>query len=168
METKNDDTSVTNSLIGLGFTNMFTVPPIGLSGGLALLWKDGVDISVLTSSANVIDTKVNFKKKSSDISFVYGAPQQENRAAFWNFMAGLGETKSSSWLITGDFNDILDNNEKVGGPPRWEGSFLTFRSFVSHQGLWDVKHSGNPLSWRGTRYSHFIQSRLDRSLANCA
>lgn len=33
-------------------------------------------------------------------------------------------------------------------------------------GLWDLKHSGNHLSWRGTRYNHFIQSRLDRAMAN--
>lgn len=92
----------------------------------------------------------------------------ENRAEFWAYMAVLGENKEASWLITGDFNDILDNGEKFGGPPRWEGSFLAIRSFVSQQGLWDIKHSGNSFSWRGTRYIHFIKSRLDRSMANCA
>lgn len=66
----------------------------------------------------------------------------------------------------GDFNDLLDNSEKVGGPPRWEGSFLAFRNFVSMNGMWDLQFSGNSLSWRGTRYTHFIQSRLDRAMAN--
>lgn len=80
----------------------------------------------------------------------------------------LGEGRDEAWLITGDFNDLLDNSEKVGGPARWEGSFLSFRSFISQMGLWDLKHSGNHLSWRGTRYSHFIQSRLDIAMGNCS
>ena len=71
-------------------------------------------------------------------------------------------------VIKGDFNDILNNEEKVEGPVRWEGSFTAFRSFVSQNGLWDLNHSGNHVSWRGTRYCHFIRSRLDRSMANCS
>lgn len=75
-------------------------------------------------------------------------------------------TKNEVWLITGDFNDLLNNSEKVGGPSRWEGSFLSFRSFVTQFGIWDLQHSGNSLSRCGVRYSHFIQSRLDRAMAN--
>jgi len=99
---------------------------------------------------------------------VYGAPQVENRSVFWEKISSLGAQRTSAWLLTGDFNDILDNSEKQGGPLRWEGSFLVFRSFVSQNGLWDIKHSWNPFSWRGTRYSHFIKSRLDRALGHCS
>lgn len=52
------------------------------------------------------------------------------------------------WLLTGDFNKILNNEETEGGPARWEGSFTAFRTFVSQNGLCDLKHSGNHLSWR--------------------
>ncbi|CAG7880359.1 unnamed protein product, partial [Brassica rapa] len=116
---------------------------IGLSGGLCLLWKDGVDISILESSPNLIDTKVEFKGVSTFISFIYGAPAMENRAAFWAKLTEVGRNRDSPWLITGDFNDILNNSEKSGGPARWEGSFTALRSFVSQNGLWDLKHSGN-------------------------
>lgn len=64
--------------------------------------------------------------------------------------------------------DLLDNEEKLGGLTRWEGSFVAFRSFITQSGLWDLQHTGNHLSWRGTRYNHFIQSRLDRAVANCS
>ncbi|KAG2246826.1 hypothetical protein Bca52824_086454 [Brassica carinata] len=56
----------------------------------------------------------------------------------------------------------------MGGPVRPEGSFVAFRSFVAYNGLWDLKHSGEQLSWRGSRHTHFIRSRLDRSMTNCA
>lgn len=168
METKNNDEFVLNKTAWMSYSKSFLISPIGLSGGLALLWKDDIEIEVLTSSPNFIDTKVKFKNSMSYITFIYGAPQQENRARFWDHISSLGLNRDAAWLITGDLNDILENDEKVGGPPRCEGSFLSFRNFVLQNGLWNLKHSGNPLSWRGTRYNHFIKARLDRSLTNCS
>ena len=64
METKQKDEEVYKMYKGTAFKNHFTVPPEGLSGGLALSWKDGVDLEILYSSANVIDTKIVFNKKN--------------------------------------------------------------------------------------------------------
>lgn len=168
METKRQDEDVFGLYKGSDFVYHYTVPPVGLSGGLALSWKKEIKLEVLFSSANVIDTKLQINDKTVFVSFIYGAPNQGDRAKFWEELSLLGDQRDSAWLLTGDFNDLLDNTEKVGGPPRWEGSFLAFRNFVSKNGLWDLQFSGNSLSWRGTRYSHHIQSRLDRVMANIA
>lgn len=32
--------------------------------------------------------------------------------------------------------------------------------------LYDLHHSGDPLSWRGQRGTHFVRCRLDRAVAN--
>lgn len=80
----------------------------------------------------------------------------------------MGQGRDSAWALKEDFNEILDNSEKEEGPSRCEGSFIPFRSFVSSNGLWDVKHTGNEISWRGKRNTHDIKSRLDRFLANLA
>ncbi|CAN7004109.1 unnamed protein product [Brassica oleracea var. botrytis] len=94
------------------------MPPVGLSGGLCLLWKDGIEVSVLESSPNLIDTRVTHKGVTSFISFIYGAPAMENRATFWAKLSEVGRDRDSLWLISGDFNDILNNSEKTGGPAR--------------------------------------------------
>ena len=133
-----------------------------------LSWKDDVKVDILYSSCNIIDTLVHSKKSSFYVSFIYGTPKREDRPAFWSKLVELSKARNEAWLLTGDFNDLLDNEEKLGGPLRWEGSFLAFRSFVSQSGLWDLPHAGNHLSWWGMRYSHFIQSRLDRAMSNCA
>ena len=168
METKNSDDFIANKFLWMGYSNKFTVPPTGMGGGLALLWKEDLNITILSSSKNFIDVELSYRGVRSFITFVYGSPQRENRAAFWTHLSTLGADRELPWLLTGDFNEILENAEKVGGPPRWEGSFLNFRSFVSQHGLWDQKHSGCPLSWRGMRHTHFVQSRLDRALSNYA
>ncbi|KAG2308255.1 hypothetical protein Bca52824_028003 [Brassica carinata] len=134
------------------------IPLIGLSGGLALLWNDDTDITVLESSPNLIDTRVDYKGTTSFVSFIYGPPATEDRPAFWSKLSSVGRGRDEPWLITGDFNDILTNAEKMGGPTRPEVSFNAFRSF----------HTGEKLSWRGHRHTHFIRSRLDRSMGNCS
>lgn len=73
METKNDDEFIKKKTKDFHYTNYFSIPPIGLSGGLALLWKDTVDVKVLESLPNLIDTEVTFKGSPSFVSFVYGA-----------------------------------------------------------------------------------------------
>lgn len=135
METKNQDDVVLKQLISLGFVSHCIVPPQGLSGGLVLFWTDEVVVEILASSPNFIDTKINFQNITSFITFVYGAPQVEDRQQLWNEISILGAERESAWLLMGDFNEILDNSEKVGGPARAEDSFIPFRSFVSQNGL---------------------------------
>lgn len=168
METKNNDEFIKLKLQSLQFVHYFSIPPIGLSGGLSLFWNDDTDITILESNPNLIDTRIVHKGVTSFVSFVYGAPATEDRAAYWQKLNAVGQERDSPWLLTGDFNDILNNAEKAGGPVRYEGSFTAFRSFVAQNGLWDLSHTGESLSWRGNRHTHFIRSRLDRSMSNCA
>lgn len=53
------------------------------------------------------------------------------------------------------------------GPTTLGRKFCGLQELCNIVGLWDIQHTGNHLSRRGTRYNHFIQSRLDRALANC-
>lgn len=168
METKNNDEFIKLKLQSLNYDHYFSIPPVGLSGGLSLFWNEDTEITILESSPNLVDTRIVHKGVISFVSFIYGPPALENRADYWNKLSAIGQGRDDPWLLTGDFNDILHNGEKVGGPVRFEGSFTAFRSFVTQNGLWDLKHTGELLSWRGHRHTHFIRSRLDRSMGNCA
>lgn len=39
----------------------------------------------------------------------------------------------------GDFNDIKDHGEKIGGKRRQDGSFLSFKSFIADMDIGEVK-----------------------------
>ncbi|CAL8994798.1 unnamed protein product [Prunus brigantina] len=65
----------------------------------------------------------------------------------------------------GDFNDILDASEKVGGVTRTVRSMLDFRTFGTNNKLLDLGFMGYPLTWRNRRLDGGIQERLDRGLA---
>lgn len=52
------------------------------------------------------------------------------------------------------------------GVVRTEDSFMEFRIFMSQCNLFDLRHTGNFLSWRGIRHSHTVHCRLDRAISN--
>lgn len=131
------------------------------------LGSDSVFLGVIrTSNHNFIDTYVTYKKQIFYATFVYGAPEVPNRQAVWDQLSVLALTRDSPWFLTGDFNEIIDNSKKSGGPERPESSFGPFRSFLSASDLFDIQHTGNFLSWRGQRGKHLVHCRLDRSIAN--
>ena len=145
----------------------FLLPPIRPgSGGLALFWDQDVDLQILSSTKNYIDTHISYKGRSFHSMFIYGEPEIANRASFWDHISSFTTNRDTPWMVTGDLNEIVDNSEKSGGPLRAEGSFCTFRNFISQANLFDLKHTGNFFSWRGKRHNHLIHCRLDRTLIN--
>ena len=169
METKNPDSFVLNELAPLHYDNHFLVSPHSPGGGgLALFWSQEVTVSILAQSHNYLDSLVTFKGNSFHMTFVYGEPKIPRRQGVWDAISSLAANRASPWLLTGDFNEILDNSEKSGGPARPERTFLAFREFLALNDLFDLKHTGNHLSWRGRRGQHLVHCRLDRTLGNSA
>lgn len=123
-------------------------------------------MNVISSCANLIDTCVEFEGKFFYASFIYGDTDKPTRRIFWDHLLSLNATREAPWFITGDFNDLTCNAEKVGGPERPEASFTDLRTFLSEGDLYDLQHSGDCLSWRGKRGDYLVRCRLDRAVAN--
>ncbi|CAA7043725.1 unnamed protein product [Microthlaspi erraticum] len=167
METKNQNSFVLKELNKLNYDHIAMVPSYAQGGGgLALLWKKEINLNILYQCDNFIDTEVSYKRKKFVATFVYGEPDRQDRAEIWEAIKGRTAGRETPWFLTGDFNEILDNSEKSGGRTRPEGSFVDFRSFMSECDLYDLRFSGNFLSWRGTRGKHLVRCRLDRAMAN--
>ncbi|XP_018479302.1 uncharacterized protein LOC108850231 [Raphanus sativus] len=167
METKNPTAKVLKDLHWLQTNNHFAVPPhTPGGGGLFISWKKDIDLQVRSSSHNFIDAIISYKGKTWQTTFVYGEPDQSKRYEAWKTLSSLKPASGDPWLLTGDFNEIIDNSEKCGGPERAEGTFCAFRGFLSENGLFDLKFSGRYLSWRGKRHSHLVLCRLDRTVSN--
>lgn len=122
--------------------------------------------SVNSSSPNHIDTTIISKGITFRATFVYGEPDHSKRQAIWQMLTNLQPANGEPWFLSGDLNEIIDNIEKKGGVVRAEGTFCAFRAFLAQNDLFDIRHDGNFLSWRGKRNSHVVQCRLDRALCN--
>ena len=92
----------------------------------------------------------------------------------WEELKLIGLNKSGGWFLAGDFNELMNNTEKVGGPPRQESSFFDFRAMARNCRLKEVPSSGNRLSWggvkeimsNGLKEKVWVQCRLDRAFGN--
>ncbi|CAA7053967.1 unnamed protein product [Microthlaspi erraticum] len=167
METKNCEEEI-NKLIPLAqYVSRAFVPPNTPGGGdLALYWKQEIPLQILLSCKSYIDTTITYKGVNFFSTFIYGEPDHSQRYLLWEELTNLGLLRDKPWFLSGDFNDIIDSTEKSGGPQRTEASFGNFRAFLSHSDLFDLQHTGNFLSWRGTRGIHLVHCRLDRAMAN--
>lgn len=112
-EMKQQDGYIEEKVLELGFSNFVSVPLFGLSGGLVVLWRDSVDISICFSSSNLVDLFVKSNEGDFYLSFVYGHPNPSLRNHLWERLERTHTIrKGSPWLIMGDFNEIMSNREK--------------------------------------------------------
>lgn len=111
----------------LGYESHHLFPPKGhRAGGLALLWNSKINIEVMYSNENLIDTFIEYQGKSFFASFIHGDCDRKQRKMQWDHLLNLAASRDSPWFVTGDFNDLLSEEEKSGGPARPEGSiYLT-------------------------------------------
>ena len=102
------------------------------------------------------------------MSCVYGNPASHLRPLVWERISRIGVVRKEPWCMIGDFNEILSNSEKRGGPLRVESSFLPFRNLLATCDMYEVGSSGNGFTWGGTRNNQWIQCKLDRCFGNPA
>lgn len=121
METKNPDDYVLSSLNWMNYPSHLLIPPHSPGGGgLALLWKQELTVTILETCQNYIDTQIKAAGKSFYATFLYGEPDRSKRKALWEILTNLGKAREEPWFLSGDFNDIIDASEKQGGPIRQE------------------------------------------------
>jgi len=166
METMNSDPFVMKIFRWLGYDYIHTVEPIGMSGGLAIFWKQHVDIEFLFEDKNLLDLKISQGRQSWFVSCVYGNPKQNLRHWLLERLSEIGVTRKTAWCMIGDFNEIISNEEKLGGPLRLESSFQPFKDMLMTCDMHELGSTGNSFSWGGTRNEEWIQCKLDRCFGN--
>lgn len=79
----------------------------------------------------------------------------------------MHENINLPWLIGGDFNEVTNSTEKVGGLPINNRRSDNFLACLNHCQLIDLGYTGGTYTWSNNRHiSHRILERLDRCLAN--
>ena len=108
IETKLDVKRMEKVRASVGFQYAFTIPYKGRSGGLALLWKDSIEVKIQTYSQYHIDVHVHMDTHSWwRLTGFYGHPEQHKRHETWKLLTHLGSRNQAPWLCLGDFNEIL-------------------------------------------------------------
>ncbi|KAA3460798.1 Exo_endo_phos domain-containing protein [Gossypium australe] len=122
------------------FQNGIEVSTNGTRGGLCLGWKNEMDIRLMGYNENCIDVMVNNDGNRPEwrLTGFYGAPDVRDRADFWNLLRNLSHNSSKAWVVLGDFNEIISNQEKCGGRYREEKQMDAFQEALDYCVLTDL------------------------------
>ncbi|KAK3198418.1 hypothetical protein Dsin_021833 [Dipteronia sinensis] len=144
----------------LGFSGNLVVNSVGRSGGLCQLWSNNIDVNLLMYSQEHIDVKI------TDTCAVvwrftgfYGHPDQAQRKHSWTLLCHLACMYDLPWVCMGDFNEIMCDDEKIGGVIKNWRSMTEFREALKDCNLEDMGFIGPNKRDGGAS----VMERLDRA-----
>jgi hypothetical protein len=108
-------------------------------GGLALLWSNKVSIKIRSYSPSHIDAEI-LPTEGANWRFTgfYGNPDHHRRMEPRDLLRRLGNESLLPWMICEDFNEIVDNGEKLGFRSRPQRQMRIFRDVLSDCRLEDL------------------------------
>ena len=99
----------------LPYTHSHRVDPIGYFVGIWLLWNESPSFFVEIITRNEHSIHVLVKVHSPSVSFllivVYALPQFHKHKLFWEYLQNLARHISLPWVLLGDFNDMISDDE---------------------------------------------------------
>ncbi|XP_075101885.1 uncharacterized protein LOC142177309 [Nicotiana tabacum] len=101
------------------------------------------------------------------MTFVYAKCSAMERLDLWDHLYYLASDMELPWLVGGDFNVLLHEDEKIGGLPVHPPEYEDFAFCVNSCGLFEQGYKGSPFTWwNGRSNAECIFKRLDRIFVN--
>ncbi|XP_023886945.1 uncharacterized protein LOC111999058 [Quercus suber] len=168
-ETKAETNWIKGIQSKIEYTQGIILPSDDRSGGLALLWREGTEVHFKSCSNSHIDVEIHDKFALTlwQATGFYGQPDAAKRYISWELLEVLKVQSPLPWVVFGDFNEISQPDEKLGGPERDARQMEEFRECLSRCGLVDLGFVGQRYTWcNGRAGEQRTKLRLDRMVAS--
>ena len=97
----------------------------------------------------------------------YGPPYYLKRKKAWENLCALLESVTEPWICFGDFNVILEDEEKEGGNKGNSSGPNYLKEIMFNLRGVDLGHIGNKFTWTNRRWGRdCIKERLDKGIAS--
>ena len=170
METKVGGERAREILGRLPFDNAIHTDTVGYAGGLWMLWNsDRVEVTSLANTEQEIHTIVKVMNSNSCWLFtaVYASPRSAERHILWDNLNKVAELHNMPWVLAGDFNEPLLDDDKFGGRAVSINRSLHFKDCLDNCNMMDIGFSGPRFTWTNKReVQGLIQERIDRFFVN--
>ncbi|XP_026383937.1 uncharacterized protein LOC113279456 [Papaver somniferum] len=104
---------------------------------------------------------LNSQNTSSLITCLYGALNESEKTRKWNHLNALRATYPNPWIVIGDLNFILHNDEKEGGNQVSQSELEANNMLLNINNLSSMPYIGNPFTLTNRRDGNeFILERL--------
>ncbi|TYJ11246.1 hypothetical protein E1A91_A11G262500v1, partial [Gossypium mustelinum] len=136
----------------------------GRNGGFALIWEEGIDVTIRSFSKHHIDSLVRLKNHNNiRVTGFYGHANPNLRSNSWEMLEKVGGLVREDWVVGGDFNAILNEAEKDGGRRKVRAHMDEFKDVLDNLALVDIKPVRGWFTWANNRSGgNMIKERLDR------
>jgi len=130
-------------------------------------WKEEWNGEVIRYNIQHLTMKFRYYNKEIMITSVYARCDALERLELWEELEGLTEVQNIPWLVGGDFNVIMNEEEKQGGMDFTQYEALDFGQCINNCALMELKYSGSKFTWwNGRIEGGCIFKRLDRVFGN--
>lgn len=140
-----------------------------INGKIWFFVKEDVQVKILQDAEQQITLKLMFLEDSISIitTLVYAKCDKNVIIQLWDHIYQLANNMTIPWLVGGDFNVVLNEEEKIGGIPITVDDTEDFATCVNSSELHDVGFKDSPfICWNGKMDKECIFERLDRVLVN--
>ena len=96
----------------------------------------------------------------------YGEPETSKRGDGWSMLRMLSSKLALPWCCMGDFNELLEVEDKHGGASRSHNLMQAFREVLDDCRFVNLGYSGPNFTWHGKRRGELVWERLDKGVAN--
>ncbi|XP_022723781.1 uncharacterized protein LOC111280610 [Durio zibethinus] len=171
-ETRARGEDVRHIIDRLPFDSWKDTATIGYKGGIWLLWKsDLLDVDDICATEQEIHATIKVKSNNFSwlISAIYASPRYNERLFLWENLKTVASHHDLPWLVLGDFNEVLNGEDKKGGRPVSLVRSGAFKDCLIFCHLADLGFSGPRFTWSNKRnVLDLIQERIDFVFANSA
>ena len=142
----------------------------GFTGGIWLLWNsDKAENNALAITEQEIHVEV--KVRSSDFAWffsdIYASSRSEERCVLWDNLTKVAELHNKPWIMVGDFNEPLTEEDKFGGREVSINRSLLFKECLDRCNMLDLGFSGPRYTWTNKKdINNLILERIDHFFAN--
>ncbi|XP_060200867.1 uncharacterized protein LOC132629156 [Lycium barbarum] len=139
------------------------------NGKIWVFAEAAVQCEVIMDTEQQITLKLFHQDIGKDIlaTFVYAKCNEGERLELWDNLYHLANSMDLPWMVGGDFNVILAEEEKLGGLPVTLAECEDFAFCINSCGLFDMGFKGSPFTWwNGRAAEDCIFKRLDRIVVN--
>lgn len=142
-------------------------------GRIWVIWSRNVKLQVVFKSSQMITCLIQLHTMDEDFvcSFIYASNLVEERKSLWKdilLQQDSSAYRGKPWLVTGDFNEILDYQEhsEAGNSPQITPGMSDFQDVTRYCSFADLRAHGPLFTWCNKRDTGLICKKLDRTLHN--
>lgn len=133
-ETRQSKERVENLRFRIGMKHCFQAKDDGKGGGIALYWSDDITVDLLSFNSHYIDVHISGGPYDHMWrgTFIYGEAKASDRHHMWSKLRQIKNRSDKPWMMMGDFNEAMWQEEHFSRTPRSERLMMDFREVLSH------------------------------------